>query len=295
MNNSLKKKPLFFAISGIKNSGKTTLITKLLPLLTGQGLKVATIKHDGHDFQTDVPGTDTFAHFQAGAYGTVVFSDRKYMVVKQQTAKEPTEKLTPEQMSAWFPEADLILLEGFKDSDYPKLEILRSENSSTCVCKRYNLRAVVTDLEPNKIEGLPEKMPVFGLEDTEQIAAFILEELQKNAGTNDAGLHFKTKLVISKEEDFFGPGIYHLLQYIDETGSIQAAAAKMNLSYSKAWKMINKVEKQLGFRFLNRCNGGKNGGSSTITPEGRLFLERYQAMLADMQRITRGIFEMYFG
>lgn len=295
MNNSLKKKPLLFAISGVKNSGKTTLITKLLPLLTGRRLKVATIKHDGHDFQTDVPGTDTFAHFQAGAYGTVVFSDRKYMVVKQQTAEESTEELTPEQMSAWFPEADLILLEGFKDSDYPKLEILRSKNSSTCVCKGYNLRAVVTDLDPDKIEGLPEKMPVFGLEDTEQIAALILEELRKNAGTNDTGLHFKTKLVISKEEDFFGPGIYHLLQYIDETGSIQAAAAKMNLSYSKAWKMINKVEKQLGFRFLNRCNGGKNGGSSTITPEGRLFLERYQAMLEDMQRITRGIFEMYFG
>ena len=101
--------------------------------------------------------------------------------------------------------------------------------------------------------------------------------------------------MISKEEDFFGPGVYHLLQYIDETGSIQAAAAKMNMSYSKGWKMINKVEKELGFRFLNRCNGGKNGGSSTITPEGRLFMERYHAMLEDMKRITRGFFEVYFG
>ena len=110
-----------------------------------------------------------------------------------------------------------------------------------------------------------------------------------------ATLHFKTKLVISKEEDFFGPGVYHLLQYIDETGSIQAAAVKMNMSYSKGWKMINKVEKELGFRFLNRCNGGKNGGSSTITPEGRLFMERYHAMLEDMKRITRGFFEVYFG
>lgn len=109
-----------------------------------------------------------------------------------------------------------------------------------------------------------------------------------------ATLHFKTKLVLSKEQDFFGPGVYHLLEYIDETGSIQAAAAKMNMSYSKGWKMINKVEKELGFRFLNRCNGGKNGGSSTITPEGRLFMERYHAMLEDMKRITRGFFEVYF-
>ena len=179
MNNILEKKQLFYAVSGVKNSGKTTLITKLLPVLTGRGLKVATIKHDGHDFQTDVPGTDTFAHFQAGAYGTVVFSDHKYMVVKQQPDEVAAEKLTPEQMAAaWFPEADLILLEGFKDSDYPKLEIIRKGNSSDCVCKEHNLRAVATDLDRGEITGLPEEVPVFGLEDTEQIARFIVKELQ---------------------------------------------------------------------------------------------------------------------
>ncbi len=284
-----------FAISGIKNSGKTTLITKLLPILTGRGLKVATIKHDGHDFRTDVPGTDTFAHFEAGAYGTVVFSDYKYMVVKQQSDLEADEKLTPERMAAWFPEADLILLEGFKDSDYPKLEIIRGENSSSCVCREHHLRAIVTDLKPEEIEDLPEGLPVFGLEDTEQIAAFILEAIQEESSHDTAALSFKTKLVISKEQDFFGPGIYHLLRFIDETGSIQAAAAQMHLSYSKGWKMINKVEKELGFRFLNRCNGGKNGGSSTITPEGRLFMERYHAMLEAMRRSAEGFFEMYFG
>ena len=179
MNKRLEKKPLFYAVSGVKNSGKTTLITKLLPVLTDRGLKVATIKHDGHDFQTDVPGTDTFAHFQAGAYGTVVFSDHKYMVVKQQPDEVAAEKLTPEQMAAaWFPEADLILLEGFKDSDYPKLEIIRRGNSSDCVCKEHNLRAVATDLDRGEITGLPEEVAVFGLEDTEQIARFIVKELQ---------------------------------------------------------------------------------------------------------------------
>ncbi|MBC5659424.1 molybdopterin-guanine dinucleotide biosynthesis protein B [Anaerosacchariphilus sp. NSJ-68] len=170
---------IFFAISGVKNSGKTTLITKLLPVLTDRGLKVATIKHDGHDFQTDVPGTDTFAHFQAGAYGTVVFSDHKYMVVKQWQDEVSKKKLTPEQMAAaWFPEADLILLEGFKDSDYPKLEIIRRGNSSDCVCKEHNLRAVVTDLDQGEITGVSEEVPVFGLEDTEQIAKFILKDLR---------------------------------------------------------------------------------------------------------------------
>ena len=108
-------------------------------------------------------------------------------------------------------------------------------------------------------------------------------------------LHFRNKLVISRGEDFFGPGVYDLLKYIDETGSIQAAAAKMNMSYSKGWKIINRAEKELGFRFLNRCNGGKNGGSSTITPEGRVFMERYHAMVEDMRRMAQNFFDVYFG
>ena len=62
------KKPQIFAISGVKNSGKTTLITQILPILSGQGLAVATIKHDGHDFDADVPGTDTYRHCKAALY-----------------------------------------------------------------------------------------------------------------------------------------------------------------------------------------------------------------------------------
>ena len=67
--------PYLFAISGYKHTGKTTLITKLIPILNKKGYKVAVIKHDGHDFEGDVPGTDTYKHFQAGAYGTAVFSE----------------------------------------------------------------------------------------------------------------------------------------------------------------------------------------------------------------------------
>ena len=62
-----------FAISGVKNSGKTTLICKLLEIFKEKGLKVAVLKHDGHDFEPDVPGTDTYRQIQAGAYGTASF------------------------------------------------------------------------------------------------------------------------------------------------------------------------------------------------------------------------------
>ncbi len=107
-------------------------------------------------------------------------------------------------------------------------------------------------------------------------------------------LSLKTKIVLSKTEDFFGPGLFHLLQYIDETGSIQAAAKKMGMSYSKCWKLLNRAEEQMGFPFLNRYNGGKNGGNSTITEEGREFMNRYHAMLEDMKRISQNFFDIYF-
>lgn len=78
------KKPVLIAVSGVKNSGKTTLIQKIIPKLKENGLKVATIKHDGHDFEADVEGTDTYKHKKAGAYGTAIFSKNKFMIIKEQ-------------------------------------------------------------------------------------------------------------------------------------------------------------------------------------------------------------------
>lgn len=69
-----QKKQFILAVSGVKNSGKTTLITKILPLLKAKGLNVAVIKHDGHDFEADVPETDSWKFAKAGADSTLIFS-----------------------------------------------------------------------------------------------------------------------------------------------------------------------------------------------------------------------------
>jgi molybdopterin-guanine dinucleotide biosynthesis protein MobB len=106
--------PFFYAISGYKNTGKTTLITRLIPELVKLGLKVAVIKHDGHDFESDVPGTDSWRHQKAGAYGTAVFSGNRVMITKECQGIDET------QIAQAFPEADVILIEGLKNSPYPK-------------------------------------------------------------------------------------------------------------------------------------------------------------------------------
>lgn len=159
-----------FAISGIKNSGKTTLICSLLEIFKEKGIKAAVIKHDGHEFSADVPGTDTYRQLASGAYATAVFSAGKFMVVKQQAHTSETE------LMQLFPEADLILLEGFKYSTYPKIEIVRKGNSEQCVCDEAYLMAVATNLDAEKRNALsiPEHLPVFDLDSAEEIADFIL-------------------------------------------------------------------------------------------------------------------------
>ena len=117
---SVSKGPLIFAVSGEKNSGKTTLIEAVLPILTARGYSVAVVKHDGHSFAPDVPGTDTRRFFDAGAMGTAVFDGEKFMLVKRQA-------VTEKQLFEAFPEADLILIEGLKGSSYSKLFLKAGE------------------------------------------------------------------------------------------------------------------------------------------------------------------------
>lgn len=113
-SSDVRKKPFFFAVSGYKNTGKTTLIEQLIPVLTERGYKTAVIKHDGHDFAPDVPGTDSFRHREAGAYGTAVFSSRRFFISREY------EEADEQMLSAAFPDADVILIEGLKNSAYPK-------------------------------------------------------------------------------------------------------------------------------------------------------------------------------
>ena len=166
------KRKRIVAISGIKNSGKTTLICRLLEIFKEKGLRVAVLKHDGHDFEPDVPGTDTYRQLQAGAYGTVVFSKGKYMLVKQQP------QITEKELLEFFPEADLILLEGFKYSNYPKIEIVRKGNSAESVCNPKRLMAIATNLDAEEREALSisEDVPLFELDNAKSIAEFILSD-----------------------------------------------------------------------------------------------------------------------
>ena len=167
-----KNKPVIIAISGVKNSGKTTLIERIIPKLNNEGLKVATVKHDGHDFDADIEGTDTFKHRKAGAYGTAILSKNKFMVIKEQKNTQE------EELISYFSDCDVILLEGFKFSDYPKIEIVRKGNSSESVCKKETLLGIVSDIEELKEEYRENKdneLKVIDINDIDLISELLVE------------------------------------------------------------------------------------------------------------------------
>ncbi|MCQ2510467.1 MAG: molybdopterin-guanine dinucleotide biosynthesis protein B [Lachnospiraceae bacterium] len=281
------KEPVKIAISGVKNSGKTTLIEKLLPELSKKGIKTAVIKHDGHEFEADIPGTDSDRAHKAGAFGTAVFSDTKYLLVKDEDEKDQEKKA--DMLALQFPEADLILLEGFKNSRYPKLEVVRKENSESCVCIGKNLLALVSDFQPEH----PEEIPVFGMEDAEGIAAFLEKQIGDQISERSHG-SASCKIMLWQKDYYFGPGVFHLFQKIQETGSIRSAAMATGLSYTKACKMINRAEKGSGIQFLEKTIGGRNGGKSVLTGEGIRYLEKYQRLLLESQRAVTALYKEIF-
>jgi formylmethanofuran dehydrogenase subunit E len=110
-------------IVGNKNSGKTTLMEHLLPELIARGRKVATIKHDAHDFEIDQPGKDTWRHRRAGSTTTVIASSSKVGMVRLLEREEPLEALLRLVDRSY----DLVLIEGLRRSALPKVVVYRPE------------------------------------------------------------------------------------------------------------------------------------------------------------------------
>jgi molybdopterin-guanine dinucleotide biosynthesis protein MobB len=158
--------PPIIAVCGVKNSGKTTVICRLLPHLHARGLRVAVVKHDGHHFEPDVPGTDSNQIRCAGAQGVAVYSDHRFMIVSEQP------DASPEWLARQFSWADLVLLEGGKESYYTKLEIVRKGVSEQPVCEPGTLLGLCSDMNMH----LPG-VPLLGMQEYESIADLIINWL----------------------------------------------------------------------------------------------------------------------
>ncbi len=111
----------------------------------------------------------------------------------------------------------------------------------------------------------------------------------------DAALHPALKLRLARERIFFGPGPAELLMQIKRTDSVRMACEQMGISYSKGWKMINTMEEELGYKVTKRQQGGRNGGSACLTPEGETLLAKYQELERRSREAVENIFQELFG
>jgi molybdopterin-guanine dinucleotide biosynthesis protein B len=159
--------PPLFGIAGWKNSGKTTLVTKLVAHFTERGLRVAAIKHAHHNFDVDHEGRDSFRYRQGGA-ATVIVSSAKRVAIMKELREEPEPSLR--QLVQYAGQADLIIVEGFKSERHPKLEIRRREATSQTPLAPNDptILAVAADFETSA-GGLP----IFHIDAVEEIADFI--------------------------------------------------------------------------------------------------------------------------
>jgi molybdopterin-guanine dinucleotide biosynthesis protein B len=160
-----------FGLAGYSGSGKTTLLEELIPRLNAAGLKVSLIKHAHHRFDIDQPGKDSYRLREAGCSEVLLVSDHRWVLMHElRGAPEPS----LEEQIARFSECDLVLVEGFKHTAIPKLEVHRPSLGKPLIAgsEGETIVAVATD-EPVAVARQTD-LPMLDLNDRDAIAEFIL-------------------------------------------------------------------------------------------------------------------------
>jgi molybdopterin-guanine dinucleotide biosynthesis protein B len=167
-----------FGLAGWSGSGKTTLLEDLIPRLTAAGLRVSLIKHAHHRFDIDQPGKDSYRLREAGCSEVLLISEQRWVLMHELRGEaEPS----LEDQIARFSECDLVLVEGFKQTPIPKLEVHRPSVGKPLIAGGgvETIVAIATD-EPDVVRqqtGLPAGLPILDLNDRGAIADFILRHM----------------------------------------------------------------------------------------------------------------------
>jgi len=156
------KIPVISIVGGKSNSGKTTLLEKIIREAKGRGWRVATLKHDVHGFEMDQPGKDTWRHAQAGADIVAISSPQRIAILESVSEDQPLDEVI-----ARIQGVDVIFTEGYKHGNKPKIEVYRSAVHQELFSKPEELIAIVSDI------SFDNGIPCFGLDDASGICDLI--------------------------------------------------------------------------------------------------------------------------
>tara|TARA_Y100001960_G_scaffold82472_1_gene88117 strand:+ start:33 stop:515 length:483 start_codon:yes stop_codon:yes gene_type:complete len=155
-------------IIGWKNSGKTFYVQEIIKKLRKKGYSVASIKHAHHEFDVDQPKTDSFLHRKAGSQQVIISSSKRWVKITElenNTEKNLTELL--QQLST----TDIVIVEGFKNDNHPKIEIIKEKSKNYLFNQISNVVALISDIE------VDSNIRKFKKNEIELIVKFILNDL----------------------------------------------------------------------------------------------------------------------
>lgn len=168
---SANAKPAVIGVAGWKNSGKTTLVVRLVEELTARGFRVATVKHAHHHFQIDDENTDSARHRRAGARQVALVSARRWALMSE-LKDEPEPDL--HAVIAQLAPCDVVIVEGYKRAPIPKIEVRRRASAS---------HVALSDTDPNVIAVAADhaidggRLPAYALDDVTGLADLLCATL----------------------------------------------------------------------------------------------------------------------
>ncbi len=167
-----------FGVIGWKNSGKTGLMERLVQDITARGFTVSTLKHAHHRFDVDQKGKDSYRHRLAGAREVLLSSGSRWALMHElRTAPEPAPEPALTELLKRLSPCDLVLIEGYKRDNHPKIEANRAATKQSLIAPTENtVLAVASDQSPDQIHADLD-IPLFDLDDTTGIADFILRHV----------------------------------------------------------------------------------------------------------------------
>ena len=156
-------------IVGWKNSGKTYFASKIINNLKIKNYRVASVKHAHHEFDIDHIGTDSYVHREAGSSQVIVSSSKRWAKI---TELNNSKELTLNNLLNQLSETDIVIIEGFKNDNHPKIEIIKKGNDEYLFNKISNVKAVISE------EKINTDLKQFKKNQIDNIVNFILEDIE---------------------------------------------------------------------------------------------------------------------